>query len=482
MALLVIFRALPFAWWGTLAFDADQAVMGLMAKHIAELRALPVYQYALTYVVVLTAYVTAPFMWVFGPTVFALKLPLVLMNVGVGVALVVAVARAGLSPTIAVTLSLPVILPAAVTNAGLMDALGMTVEPLLFVLALWHARRAPVVFGMVAALGFHVREFVAYGVAAVLAVDVLDGGVFTRSGRRHWTTVALAALGTTALLGGVARFASIRGPETWITEQGGGNLATLGGAFCFAPRQAWRNVMELGFSYLGVLWGTAPLPLAQGAVQSRLAQGLVWAWPAFALVLLGTVARVGAGARTLWASRSTPLVQLGLFLVLVGAQAVLVYAVSRCGLITVVTIRYALLGVFLPTGVALLLWSVERRALPRRVVAGAFVAVAALNGWTHARLWHEQLTVPVVSTRALLGPALESAGVRYARSDYWTAYYVTFMTQERVIVGADAFSRIDIYERILARHADDVVPVSSQPCGNTPAIVPGYYVCRATAP
>ena len=139
--LLVVFRTLPFAWWGTLAFDADQAVVGLMAKLIAEFRAFPVYQYALSYVLVVSAYVTAPFMWVFGPTVFALKLPLLCMNVAVGVALVLAVVRTGLTPAVALLVSLPVLMPAVVTNAGLMDALGMTVEPLVFVLALWYARR-----------------------------------------------------------------------------------------------------------------------------------------------------------------------------------------------------------------------------------------------------------------------------------------------------------------------------------------------------
>ena len=95
-ASLVVARTWPYAWWGTLAFDGDQAVVGLMAKHVAELRAFPVYQYALSYVVMVTAWITAPFMWVLGATPFALKLPLVLMNVGVGVGLVM-LAREGLS-------------------------------------------------------------------------------------------------------------------------------------------------------------------------------------------------------------------------------------------------------------------------------------------------------------------------------------------------------------------------------------------------
>ncbi len=481
-AVLVAFRTLPFAWWGTLDFDADQAVVGLMAQHIAEFRALPVYQYAFGYVLMVTAYVTAPFMWLLGPTPFALKLPLALMNVGVALGLVTAIVRAGLAPSVAVLLSLPVIVAAPVVNAGLMDALGMTVEPLLFVILLWHARRSPVLFGIIAAIGFHVREFVAYGVAAVLAVDVISGALATRARRRHWLVVAVAALGTSAVVGGVARFASVRGPGTWMSEQGSGNLATLGGAFCFAPAQAWRNVQELGASYLGVLWGASPVALSEAAVQSRLTQGLPWAWPVLALLTLALVFWLAFRWRALWRARTTALAQLGLFLVLVGLQAVLVYAVSRCGPLLVVTLRYALLGAFLPTGLVLLAWVVGPPRGVQRAIGATLVALAALNLSTHARLWHEQWRTPVVSNRAQLGPALEARGIRHARSDYWTAYYVVFTTQERVIVGADSFSRIDEYERILSRRAADVVRISTDPCGDEPAIVPGYHVCPLTAP
>ena len=481
-AVLVVFRTLPYAWWGTLAFDGDQAVVGLMAKHIAEFRAFPVYQYALQYVVMVSAYVTAPFMWVFGPTLFALKLPLLLMNVACGVGLVAAVVRTGLRPAVAVVLCLPVLLTSGVTNAGLMDALGMTVEPLVFVLALWATRRAPVAFGIVAALGFHVREFVAYGVAAIVAIDIVSGVAFSREGRRHWLLVALVALGMTALIGGVARYASVRGPETFLASDGEGNLATLGGAFCFAPVQAWRNVIALGQDYLGWLWGAAPYPLSDAAVQSRLWQGLPGAWPLFGVMLVVAGLHIAWHWRTVWARRRMAGVQLGAFLAMVGAEAVLVYAVSRCGPLSVLTIRYALLGVFLPTGVALLAWHLEPRPALRYALGASFVALAVLNGWTHVRLWREQVARPPVTNRAQLARALEARGITHIRSDYWTAYYVAFLTQERIVVGADALPRVDAYERALAQHAGDVVRVSTEPCGEAAPIVPGYYLCRDSNP
>lgn len=477
-AVLVGFRSLPYAVWGTMAFDSDQAVVGLMAKHIAEFRALPVYQYGAPYLVIVSAYITAPFMWVLGPTVFALKLPLVFMNVGVGLATMMAMVRAGVSPSVALLLALPVLVPAPVSGAGLMDALGMTVEPALFILLLWFLRARPLLFGVMACLGFHVREFVAYGVAALVAVDLLTGALLTPDRRRHWVRVALAVAGTAALIAGAARFGSVRGPGSWagIVE---GNLGTLGNAFCFSPAQAVRNVADLPTSFLGVLWGAAPAPLSDAAVHSQVTQGAHGAWPVLGLLLIVLLVRTaGWHAGRLWRQRATPLVGFGTYLMLVGAQAVLVYAVSRCGPISTLTLRYGLLGLFLPTGLALLYWSVEESRAWRGVLGVTFGLLLLLNVWPHVHLWHEQAGQFTPTNRVQLVRALEARGIRYARSDYWTAYYVAFLSQERIIMGTTSQPRILVYERALAWHASDVVHIETTPCDASPPIVPGYYICR----
>jgi hypothetical protein len=211
-------------------------------------------------------------------------------------------------------------------------------------------------------------------------------------------------------------------------------------------------------------------------------QGIDGAWPLLAAILLLAGLRVVWHWRAVWTHRHASSVQLGVFLLLVGIQSVIVYAVSRCGPLSVLTLRYALLGVFLPTGLALLAWTVERRAALRHLIGASFVGLAVLNAWPHAQLWHEQLTRPSISNRAQLGAALESRGIHFARSDYWTAYYVAFMTRERVVVGADTLSRVDVYERLLARHEREVVHVTTDRCDDTPAIVPGYYLCPMVAP
>ena len=166
-----------------------------------------------------------------------------------------------------------------------------------------------------------------------------------------------------------------------------------------------------------------------------------------------------------------------MFLSLVGAQAVIIYAISRCGAVTLLTVRYALLGVFLPTGLALFTWSIEPNRAWRAVLSTTLVALGALSAGPHFALWREQVATFTPSNRTRLADALEARGIRYARSDYWTAYYVDFISQERVIVGADSLSRIDAYELELARHVGEVVLISTTPCGGTAPIVPGFYAC-----
>ncbi len=78
-ALLVVARGVLFMQPGA-RFDADQAVVGLMAKHISEGRAFPIYFYGQSYLLAVEAYLAAPVMWLLGPTEVALKIRVVVMN------------------------------------------------------------------------------------------------------------------------------------------------------------------------------------------------------------------------------------------------------------------------------------------------------------------------------------------------------------------------------------------------------------------
>src|SRR3954464_4498669 len=83
LGLLVVARSAVFVFAPAAHFDSDQAVTGLMAKHLAELRAFPVFWYGQTYMLGVEAWLAAPVMAIAGATVTALKLPLLGINAAI---------------------------------------------------------------------------------------------------------------------------------------------------------------------------------------------------------------------------------------------------------------------------------------------------------------------------------------------------------------------------------------------------------------
>ena len=77
-----------FVLWEQAGFDADQAIYGLMAKHISEGRAFPMFAYGFYYMLAVQAWITAPLFAVFGTSVAVLKVPVVLVNIATGCLLV----------------------------------------------------------------------------------------------------------------------------------------------------------------------------------------------------------------------------------------------------------------------------------------------------------------------------------------------------------------------------------------------------------
>ena len=85
---LVLLRSAAFVWFEA-NFDSDQAWQGLMAKHISEGRAFPIFTYGQNYNLAVEAWMAAPLFWLAGPSVAMLKLPLLALNVAIVVLLIV---------------------------------------------------------------------------------------------------------------------------------------------------------------------------------------------------------------------------------------------------------------------------------------------------------------------------------------------------------------------------------------------------------
>ena len=99
----------------------------------------------------------------------------------------------------------------------------------------------------------------------------------------------------------------------------------------------------------------------------------------------------------------------------------------------------------------------------------------------HARLWSDYLSNPPPGQKRLLVQHLQQRGVRYGSTDYWNAYYISFLTNEQIIMRSTGFDRIREYDRIVEAHRDEAVEVLRMPC-LTPGgerILQSIYLCPA---
>ncbi len=478
VVLLVLGRSAVLVFWPQADFDSDQAVMGLMAKHLVEGRAFPLFLYGQNYILAVQAWLAAPFFLIAGASVAALKFPLLLMNLAVGLLLVWMLGReVGLHPAAAFVASLFFVMAPPGTASKFLEASGGNLEPLLLALLLWLTRRRPAWFGFIAGVGFLQREFTIYAIVAVGAIELARGTLLTREGRRG----AFAALRTAAevwlVVQWLKQYDSAAGPgTTWATlTSPPNNLLEVLGRLCIDPRTMATGVARLVDVHWAQLFGVSPHTLVAFGIDSAVSQGLPW----FGLVLAGAMALAAARvAAFVWTDpRWLETYDFCAYLVLVGALSAGMYALGRCGVVAIGTIRYDLLSLLGAVGLGAWFLAVERRAALRRAWVGAIVAWAVLAGVAHGRLWAEYLAHPPVGDKRLIARYLEAKGITYARADYWIAYDVTFLTGERVIVASTDFVRIALYQREVAAHRAESIVIARHPCDGGEAIFEGVWFC-----
>jgi hypothetical protein len=474
--LAVIARSLAIVFWGDIQFDADEAVTGLMAKHAAEGRALPVFQYAHRYVLVVEAWLMAPLMAVAPDSVTLVKAVPIALNVATAALLYATLtARSALGPAAALLVAAPIVLPATTTVQNLTDAVGMNIEPLLFTLLMWRWRERAVLLGITAAVAVKNREFALYAVAALLAVDFLRD----RSAAlwRSRLVALVAFISTSAAVEFLRLRSSPLGPDTSFAmlTGTGDNLAVATGAMCLDPAWMPHDLWEVATVMLPYQFGLRANPLATAAVYGAPAPDAPWLWGPLVIVL-------AAGAVLgLWRARrdgATQLTWFGLYLVLVGTQAAAVYALTRCGNVQPITLRYILLSLFMPVGALMLTldraprWPIRAIAT---VVTMVWVGVCALD-----HLWMIQTlrSQPTQGSYRRLATYLDEQGTRFIVSDYWTGYQVAFLTRER-IKALTNFERVREYTLAVQGNLDRAVEVRRTQEGSCAGavVVADFYVC-----
>ena len=465
---LVVGRSAVWLLWEQSYFDSDQAITGLMAKHLAEGRAFPLVFYGQHYMLAVEAWMVAPVFRLFGVSVATLKLPLLLVNVAIAVLLIRILARdVGLSAWSALVASLFFVIAPPVTASRLLEAQGANVEPLLYVLLLWTMRRQAVAFGLIAGVGFLHREFTAYAVVAILLLEWWYGHLWSIANLRR-KAIVFAEMAVVFLVERQLLLrADLLGPGTGGTLPANvttSPISTWTARFCWNPTQLVPNIAWLFRENLSTLFGWRVAPLAD-YVTSGLTAGHRWALAA--LLLLAAAA--GAAAvrairdhRVVVPRRDAELAVPGPafagYLILVGILALGVYALASCLVQDRMLIRYTLLGLFVPVGVAAWLFRTGSPAL-KMIAAVATILWATASGVDTARLLTEYVRRPPANLYRGLADFLERRGVKYARGPYWTAYQIDFLTNERVIVGSYQKVRITEYEEIVNRHRDKAVTI-----------------------
>ena len=477
IALLVLFRSAILTFWPQSYFDSDQAIFGLMAKHLAEGRAFPVFMYGQTYILAVEAWLAAPIFMIAGASVAALKVPLLIINIAIAVLLIRIFTReVGLSLSLAVLGSLFFLMPAPGTSARFLEASGGNVEPFLYIILIWLTRNRPNWCGVILGIGFLHREFTIYGLAALLVIEAAHGILFTRDGVIRRLKMFRTAAEVWLVVTWVKQYSSAAGPGTSLRDlyqAPADNLGELWNRICFDPSKVFEGVWAGLTTHIPQLFGVASQPLLEYGIDSQARQGLPWG--GIVLLCLFGIAMVRIGMRIIGERQWRPEYDACAYLVLAGLFSFAAYTMLRCGVIA--TLRYELLSVLGAAGLAAWYLRIERV----RAIAGVWITLmlvwVASTTAGHVRLWAEYLTDPPTGAKRMVIRHLEARGIRYAYADYWLAYYITFMTKESIIVHSSDLSRVATYRDVVDAHRSEAVRISRTPCPDGREIIPRVYLC-----
>jgi hypothetical protein len=450
-AALILLRSAVWVFSESAHFDSDQAITGLMAKHLAEGRAFPLFFYGQHYMLAVEAWIAAPLFWLFGASVATLKLPLLALNLAIAwVLLWVLIRLAGMAPVHALVAVSFFILPTPLVSSRLVEAQGGNIEPFLYVLVLWLLRERPVAFGLLAGFAIAHREFSAYAITAVLAIDAVSGRAYSGQRMRDYL-VAFGAMNVVRVAVELLKSrADLLGPGTAGAVSGSLDLqfSTVKSFACWRPAEIASNLRWLAVENLGALFGWAGQTFAFARDHTLTTGG---SWLGLALGVSITLSAI-AIARQWRQVKESPATGFCCYLILIAIQAALVYAVIGCNVRDQTLIRYTLLTLYFPIGVTALFFSVASDQRWRRAVVTLVTLCAVLSLADNIRYATGWVRWPPRSAHRELANLLESQGVRYARAPYWTAYEIDFLTNERITIASLDKVRIAEYQRIVDEH------------------------------
>ena len=457
----VLFRSFVFACYEQ-NFDSDQAIVGLMAKHLSEFRAFPLFFYGQNYMLGVEAWIAVPFFWLGGPTVPMLRLPLVVLNVAVVVLAIRLLVANGLTPALALVAVLPIAACGPIPSAQLLTALGASVEPLVYVIVLWLLRDHPAAFGVFLCVASLHREFTIFALAPVLLFQWLE----RRAIRWPALATSAAAFGVTwVAIDQVKRHVNIAGPGGAAAAAASGPLSQeavqVGRLLSFHPAVYLARLHVLLAQGVPDLFGARPQTIAAGGIWGDSTVGSRLAGLALlAAVVFGVARAIGIGMR-----RRPRGIQFQIFLALVALQALAAYGLHGGTLVEPRTeLNYVLLALFLPVALLGAYFQLETNRVCRGAVVALVAAWALVMTADNARVNREYIVSPPGSIHRILSDYLMSHRIKYAWAGYWDSYRVTFLSRERVIVASTETVRIPGYQTRVKENAPSAARIVRQPC------------------
>jgi hypothetical protein len=482
---LVFARSFVYLAYEQSFFDSDQAIFGLMAKHLLEGRAFPLYCYGQTYMLAVDAWVAAPFFLLFGPSVMSWHLSMVALNLATVVLLITILYReSGLTPPFALLATLVLAFTPPLTAASLVEG-AAGIGPVLCVPILWLLRRRPLWFGLVLAVGSLSRPFTAYVVPVLLVQQFWDRSLWRRDTLRFWLVAAVVFAAVVQSVKALEPYSDLMGPGTrgeLIGGYGGSQVGTVADRIEFIPSELPVRVETMIADDLPGLYGLAPIDNAIAR------QGHAWAlWPVVLACGIGLAAAAVAvmRSRSGHAQPGAPQAALGasrplafpVFLLGVGLLAVLVYIITRPP--DLVVHRYLLLSLYVPVGVVSLVFAAPTVRWVQGLVAAAVVLAGIGSGVDHWRQVERYWGGKQPNDLRVLADELVRRHIHVAMAGYWRAYKITFLTDEQVKVASSDVVRISEYQRLANAEGPNLITIQDEPCPGGDH-VSAWYLCKAS--
>lgn len=239
----------------SITFDADEAVLGVMARHILT-GERPLFFYGQSYMGALDAYLTVPFFLVFGQTVIAMRLLQVCLFAGVIATTYRLALRLDQDRSAALMALVLVAAPPVLFSLYTSSTLGNYVEILLFNnlllligLDLVNGKRQVfgwwIAFGVIAGVGWWSMALIVTSLAPLAIVGLI----------RLWKSLPWRGLGVT-----VAGFALGAAPwiYTTLVHGAGATVSDLSGSWFSGPSALGDRLLSLFLFNLTALFGLRP--------------------------------------------------------------------------------------------------------------------------------------------------------------------------------------------------------------------------------